>query len=200
MPRAGLTTASVVAAAAQLADDRGLAELTMARIAERVGVRAPSLYKHVASQDALVRGIAVLGLTEAGEAMGTAIQGLSGRDALAAAARAFRGYVLAHPGRYAATVGLPSVGPDDPLGAASLRSLAPLEAVLRGYGIEAGAMMHALRIVRSALHGFATLESEKGFRWSADVDESFERLVDLLDRGLAAEAPERPAPRASTGL
>ena len=50
MPRAGLGTAAVVAAGADLADEVGFAALTMGRLAERLGVRTPSLYKHVESQ------------------------------------------------------------------------------------------------------------------------------------------------------
>jgi len=52
MPRAGLGTAAVVAAGADLADEIGFVGLSMGQLAERVGVRTPSLYKHVASQDA----------------------------------------------------------------------------------------------------------------------------------------------------
>lgn len=46
MPRAGLNRATVTAAAAEVADGRGLGRLTMGLVAERLGVRTPSLYKH----------------------------------------------------------------------------------------------------------------------------------------------------------
>ncbi|WP_082556014.1 TetR/AcrR family transcriptional regulator [Aeromicrobium sp. Root472D3] len=187
MPRAGLDTDTVVAAGADLADEIGFANLTMGRLAERVGVRTPSLYKHVASQDDLVRRIAAVGLTGAGDAIGSAIQGRSGRDALGAAARALREFVLAHPGRYAATVGLEPTGPDDPLAVAAATSMGPFTAVLRGYDIAPDDMTNALRALRSAFHGFATIESAGGFQWSTDTDESFDWLVDLIDTGLRAK-------------
>ena len=189
MPRAGLDPDAVVAAGAQLADEVGFAALTMGGLAERVGVRTPSLYKHVGGQDDLVRRIAALALDEAGAAVGAAIQGLSGRDALVAAAGAFRDYVLAHPGRYATTVGVEPTGPDDPLALAAVRALASFRAVLRGYDLPADQEDHALRTLRSALHGYATLQAGRGFQWSADVDESFAWLVDLLDRGLRSAQP-----------
>ena len=122
MPRAGLGTAAVVAAGADLADEIGFSGLTMGQLAERVGVRTPSLYKHVASQDDLHRRIAALALTEAADAIGAATQGRAGRDALRAAARALRDFVVAHPGRYAATIGLRPTGPDDPITAATVMS------------------------------------------------------------------------------
>ncbi|MFF4243591.1 TetR/AcrR family transcriptional regulator [Streptomyces sp. NPDC001822] len=178
----------MVAAAAELADEIGFSELTMGRLAERLGVRAPSLYKHITSQDDLHRRIAALAFDQAAEAIGTAIQGRAGRDALAAAAGALRDLVLTHPGRYAATLGLTPTGPDDPIMLASLRGIGPFEAVLRGYDIGPQHMTHALRAVRSVFHGFAHLQASGGFQLSTDVGESFEYLIDLVDSGLRATA------------
>ncbi|WP_436757309.1 TetR/AcrR family transcriptional regulator [Streptosporangium sp. V21-05] len=186
MPRAGLDPAAVVAAGAALADEVGLANLTMGLLAERVGVRTPSLYKHVNGQEDLNRRIAVLAIGQAADAMGGAIQGYAGRDALAAAARAFRAFVLEHPGRYAATIGMEPSGPDDPLATESRRAMDAFAAVLRGYEIEEPHVDHALRMLRSLCHGFATLQAANGFQWSADIDESFEWLIAFTDRGLRA--------------
>ncbi|MFD7712758.1 TetR/AcrR family transcriptional regulator [Streptomyces sp. NPDC059785] len=176
----------MVAAGAALADEVGHTRLTMGLLAERLGVRTPSLYKHVGGQDDLNRRIAALALSEAADAVGTAVQGYAGRDALAAAARAFRGYVLEHPGRYAATVGVEPTGPDDPLAAAARRLLDAFMAVLRGYEIEEPAVNHALRTLRSLCHGYATLQAAGGFQWGTDIDESFEWLITFADRGLRA--------------
>ncbi|UNT00925.1 TetR/AcrR family transcriptional regulator [Streptomyces tubbatahanensis] len=176
----------MVAAGAALADEVGLAHLTMGSLAERLGVRTPSLYKHVSGQDDLNRRIAALALSEAADAVGGAVQGYAGREALAAAARAFRAFVLEHPGRYAATIGVEPSGPDDPLATASRRLLAAFVAVLRGYAIAQADADHALRMLRSLCHGFATLQAADGFQWSADIDESFEWLITFADRGLRA--------------
>ncbi|MCE7081336.1 TetR/AcrR family transcriptional regulator [Streptomyces sp. ST2-7A] len=174
----------MVAAGAALADEVGFAHLTMGLLAERVGVRTPSLYKHVSGQEDLNRRIAALALGEAADAVGGAVRGYAGRDALAAAARAFRGFVLEHPGRYAATIGMEPSGPDDPLAVAGRRLLDAFTAVLRGYGIGESDVDHALRMLRSVCHGFATLQTANGFRWGTDIDESFEWLITFTDRGL----------------
>lgn len=184
MPRAGLDPEAVVAAGATLADEVGFPALTMGLLAERLGVRTPSLYKHVASQDDLHRRIAALALGQAADAMAAATQGRAGRDALAAAAHALRDFVLAHPGRYAATLGLVPTGPDDPVLVAEARGLGAFEGVLRDYDVAPGDATHALRAMRSAFHGFAGLQAAGGFQWAADVDESFAWLIDLVDRGL----------------
>lgn len=192
MPRAGLGPARVVAAGAALADEVGFSSLTLAQLAERVGVRTPSLYKHIASQDDLNRQIAALALTEAADAVGAATQGLAGRDALAAAGRAFRDFVLTHPGRYAATVGVAPTSPQDPVAVAGARLLSSFTSVLQSYDIAPQDTVHALRALRSVFHGFGTLQSAHGFQWTADIDGSFQWLIALIDTGLRHSRPGRP--------
>ena len=184
MPRAGLAPASVTEAGALLADEIGIDQLSMGLLAERLGVKTPSLYKHVDGLADLVHRIAVLAAIELGDALRDATQGRAGRDALVAAAHALRAYVKVHPGRYAAANAARPTGPDDPLIPAANRLLESLAAVLRGYRLDPDQEIHALRMLRSSLHGFATLEAEGGFAFDTDIDESFTWLVDLIDQGL----------------
>ncbi|WP_423922828.1 TetR-like C-terminal domain-containing protein [Frigoribacterium sp. 2-23] len=192
MPRAGLDAAVVTEAAAVLADEIGLAQLSMSVVAERLGVKAPSLYKHVENLPDLVRRVAVLAATELGDALRDALQGRAGRDALEAAAQTVRRYVKEHPGRYSATVGVRPVdadsgaNADDALARALDRSLASFAAALRGYALDPADDIHALRMLRSILHGFATLEASDGFQLGTDVDASFSWMIDFVDRGLRA--------------
>jgi len=60
-------------------------------------------------------------------------------------------------------------------------------AVLRGYDLDGDAAVHAARILRASLHGFVSLETAGGFAIPLDLDESFARLVDVVDAGLAAQ-------------
>ena len=184
MPRAGLTGDDVVASAAGLADEIGFSGVTMGLLADRLGVRPPSLYKHVGGLADVQHRLATLAMTELGEVIRDAVQGRAGRDALAAMLTAVRAYVTAHPGRYAATIGAEFTGPDDPLLAAGTRVINSIAAVLRGYGIGEAEMNHAIRTIRSTMHGFAMLEASRGFQWDADPDESFEWMIRFVDRGL----------------
>jgi AcrR family transcriptional regulator len=176
MPRAGLTPATVTEAAAALVDEIGFDRLSMGQLAERLHVKTPSLYKHVISQADLTHRIAVLAMNESADAIRDAIQGRSGRDALIAGA---------HAGRYAAANSARSTGPDDPLIRASNRVLASWAAMLHGYRIDPDEEIHALRMLRTVLHGFASLEVAGGFQLSADVDDSFSWLIDFIDHGLS---------------
>jgi hypothetical protein len=59
-----------------------------------------------------------------------------------------------------------------------------LESVLAGSGREGDDLIHAVRALRSAVHGFAALEASGGFGLDVDPDVSFSRLVDALARGI----------------
>ena len=61
-------------------------------------------------------------------------------------------------------------------------------AVLDGYGIAGDAAIHAVRAVRSALHGFVALEREGGFGIPLSLDESFATLVEMIEAGLERRA------------
>jgi hypothetical protein len=57
-------------------------------------------------------------------------------------------------------------------------------AVLAGYGVTGDDAIDAARALRSALHGFLTLEAAGGFGMPADIDRSYRRLVDGFDVAL----------------
>jgi AcrR family transcriptional regulator len=193
VPRAGLTPDLVARAAADLADAHGWEQLTLAAVAARLGVRRPSLYKHVESLAALRRAVSRVAVTELRDRITTAVAGRSGTDALQQLAAAYRRYAHQHPGRYAASVLAPAPGDQEHarLGDAIISTLA---AVLRGYHIGDGpadeSVLHAIRALRALLHGFVALEAAGGYALALDLDESYRRLVDGFDAALRRQADE----------
>jgi AcrR family transcriptional regulator len=184
MPRAGLAADRVVEAAAAIADAEGLDALTLARLAAELGVQSPSLYAHVAGLPDLRRRLAARGARELAQTLGAAAAGRAAGDALAGIAAAYRDYAREHPGTYTAAQ---RAGDLDPADGAPVVEV--VLAVLRGYGLEGDDAVHAARIVRSALHGFAALETGEGFGIPLDLDETFARLVTVLDQGLTSPRP-----------
>jgi AcrR family transcriptional regulator len=183
MPRAGLDAEAVVAAAAVLADARGLHELTLAGLAADLGIRTPSLYAHIDGLDDLRARLGARGAWELAGALQLAVGGRAGGDALRAIALAYREYAHAHPGTYAAMQIASDTEEFETAGAAVV---GPIVAVLRGYALEGEPAIHAVRAIRSALHGFVSLEREGGFGLPINVDDSYDNLVAMLDAGLAA--------------
>jgi AcrR family transcriptional regulator len=195
MPRARLTPLSVTEAGAALVDEIGFDNLSMGLLAERLGVKTPALYKHVTSQADLAHRIAVVAMTGLADAIRDATQGRAGSDALAAGAQAMRTYVREHPGRYTAGNAARPTGPDDPLIPGVERVLASWAAMLRGYQLDSSQEIHAMRMLRSVLHGFSTLEAAGGFQIDASVDDSFTWMINFLDHGLHAITASRTLAR-----
>lgn len=184
MARAGLTPAVVTLAAADLADAHGWQQLTLASVAEELGVRQPSLYKHISSLASLRQAVSQLAITELAAHLGTAVAGRAGFDALTSLSQTYRNYALQHPGRYQASVSAPREDDEEHV-RVSQALLATLAAVLRGYGItERSNALHEIRSLRALLHGFVSLEAEGGFGLDLDTGESFSRLIAGFDHAL----------------
>lgn len=174
--KAGLTRAAVLEAAGALADEQGFDALTLAALAARLGVTTPTLYHYFAGLPGLRRELTLLGLRDLEAALGRAVMGKAGADALRALADAYRAYVKAHPGRYAATVR--AAPADAELDAAQTRVVEIALRALDAYRLSPDDAIHAVRMLRSVVHGFATLELAGGFGLPQDVNESFRRLID----------------------
>jgi AcrR family transcriptional regulator len=185
MPRAGLDSEAVITAAATLADADGLGQLTLARLAERLGVRAPSLYAHVSGGlSDLRRRLGARGARELAAVLQSAAAGRARLDALRAVAQAYRAYAQAHPGTYAAMQRAPEADDID-AGLAARELVGVIVAVLDGYGLRDAEAIHAVRVMRASLHGFVSLEQEGGFRMPISLELSYERLIELLHSGFS---------------
>jgi len=176
VPRAGLSRARVVDEAAELADEVGLEGLTLAALAERLGVRQPSLYKHLDSLAGLRRSISLQAKGELGDVLLRAAVGRSGADAITVMAGAYREWALEHPARYTAAQWI--AGPEDEEdAAASLGAIQVISDVLTAYELRGDDAIDAIRAFRSTLHGFVSLEAAGSFGLDRDLDRSFDRLV-----------------------
>lgn len=198
MPRAGLTPDLVTAAGAALVDEIGFASLSMGLLADRLGVRPPALYRHVASLGDLAHRIATLGWSELAASIRDATAGRGGSDALTAGAQAMRTFVKEHPGRYAAANAAQPTGPDDPLIAATTQMIDSATAMLRGYDLDPDQEIHAVRMLRSTLHGFTTFETTNGFQIDIDADTSFAWTIAFIDHGLRTLTHVHDAASATT--
>lgn len=194
MSRPRLSRARVIEEAARLVDEEGPDALVLSALAKHFEVAVPSLYKHVENLDTLRAEVALLAVGELAEVLRKAAVGRSRGAAIRALARAYRAYVRAHPGRYAATVRV--AGAEEPLSEARRRAAGEAAEVvfrvLEGYGIEGEARVDAARFLRSALHGFSIIEAAGGFGIPREVDRSFEAMIVALEAALEGEA-FRPA-------
>jgi AcrR family transcriptional regulator len=88
----------IVGVALELLEEEGPGGLSMRRLADRVGIRAPSIYKHLPDKDALEAAIISVGFERQADVFEIALHDAD--DPLGAIARAYRDFALAHPHLY----------------------------------------------------------------------------------------------------
>jgi AcrR family transcriptional regulator len=188
-PRANLTKDVVIQAAADLIHTEGLEALSLGRLAKELGIRTPSLYNHVDGLHGLMRDLSILNARNLAECISEAAIGQSGPEAVRAIMQAIRAYIKEYPGLYLSTVRASGTQPEDnsELEQEEQRSVKVGLAVMASFGLEENEAIHALRGLRSVVHGFSTLEISGGFGIPLDLDESFSRLVDIFIAGLESQ-------------
>jgi AcrR family transcriptional regulator len=183
MARAGVTAERLTRAAAELADEVGFGEVTLAALARRFGVKEASLYSHVRNARDLRTRVALLALAELADTVADAIAGRAGKDALAAFAGAYRDYAKRHPGRY--TAARLELDPETAARSAGRRHSEMTRAILRGYALEEPDQTDAVRMLGSVFHGFVSLETAGAFaHHPREADASWSRTLDALDSAL----------------
>jgi AcrR family transcriptional regulator len=174
----------IIQAGHDILESEGIARLTMQAVADRVGVRPPSLYKRVRSRDDLVGLIAEATVRDLGERLGTVGASADPRRDLAELARAFRAFAQARPAGYQLIF---APGPD--IARPSLDALARATApVMRAAANLAGEqhVLEAARTITAWANGFISMELAGTFKLGGDIDRAYEfgiaRLTDALGR------------------
>jgi AcrR family transcriptional regulator len=176
----------VIRAAAALVNAAGGEALTINRLARELGIQPPSLYNHIDGLADLRRELALLSTRALGDRIIAAVAGKSGAAGVFAMADAYRGYIQEYPGLYQASLRASGTmaTPDPELRAAEERVVRVTAALMESFGLGGEEAIHAVRGLRSAVHGFTTLETAGGFGMPLNLDESFRRLVETVVRGL----------------
>ncbi len=164
--------AAIVDAGRTVLEAGGPAALTMQAVAQRVGVRAPSLYKRVRDRDSLLQLVAEATVEDLGGRL-TASDG-----SLTALARTYRSFAHERPEGFRLMYAVP--GNADALQRAS-------EPVLRAAGRAVGPehALDAARLLTAWATGFVSMELAGAFRLGGDVDQAFEYGLSQLERALA---------------
>ncbi|GER92173.1 TetR family transcriptional regulator [Dictyobacter vulcani] len=181
-PRAGLDRTSITDAALQLVDTEGIEALSLGKLARRLGVRTPSLYNHVDGLSGLKHDLAAYCLREVLERTARSTIGKAGADAIVAFANAYLSYARETPARYTLTL---APDPDNQ----EVQKLATqlveiVQAILAHYHLDYQDEIHAIRSLRSLIHGFISLQQASGFRMAVDPQASFNWMLNLFISGL----------------
>lgn len=171
-----LSRERVLRAAVALADEAGVAALTMRRLGDTLGVEAMSLYKHVANKDDILGGIIDLVVDEIELPRPEDDWRTATRRRAISARTAFS----RHPWAITVLESRASPGP------AMLRYYESTLAALRRDGFSVELAAHAGALVDSYVYGFAVQEATLPFDTSDEMAAITRAAVDLL---LADEHP-----------
>lgn len=181
--RAGLSFQRIIKTAAALADKDGLENVTLTAVADYLEVRKPSLYNHITGLPELRQGLAVFAMKELQIKISNAAIGKAKRDAIMAIAAAYRAFAHERPGLYGAIVASPDRENAD-LKEAIYSLMTVIKTVLEAYQLNEKDSIHALRSLRSVMHGFVALEAAGWFVQPVEKDESYEQMIDIFIRGI----------------
>ena len=162
----------IVVAAREMLDEHGAEALTMRRLAERLGIRAPSLYKHLPDKAALEAAVIATGLEDLAVALEESLHNAA--EPLAALTAAYRAFAVAHPHLYLLMTNRPLPREHLPQGVED-RAAAP---VLRATGDLARA-----RAVWAFAHGMVVLELAGRFPPDADLDAAWRAGITAFQQG-----------------
>jgi len=175
--------AEIVREGRRILETGGLEQLTMLRVAHAVGVRAPSLYKHVRDRGDLIRLIGNDAVEELAARLTAAAAHADPRQDLQAMARAHRAFAHHYPETYRLLWSrLPEHWRFD--AQLNVRASEPMLRTVAALVGEADRLM-AARLLVAWLHGFLSMELAGAFRLGGDVDAAFEYGMERLTSSLS---------------
>ncbi|GEO26857.1 TetR family transcriptional regulator [Alicyclobacillus acidoterrestris] len=174
---------TILKAATEIVDSQGLESLGLATLAQKLGIRSPSLYNHIDGLPGLRIELAIHGCDLLNSVITRAAIGKSGDNAVYALAEEYLAFARSHPGLYEAVQRV-SDPQEEQWQQAARRLVETVVQVFQHYGLDDYTSIHAVRSFRSMVHGFISLERNDGFKMPISVDDSYRFLIDTFLRGL----------------
>ncbi|MGR6336743.1 TetR/AcrR family transcriptional regulator [Priestia megaterium] len=183
-PRQGLDFKKVIQTGENLANREGFYAVTIASLAKELNVRPPSLYNHIKGLEELRKELALSGLQQLYHLLKSTFEHASAEDAVYHLSKAYVSFVRKSPGIYEATATVAPRIKDEEVQKASDNILFLVLDVLKPYQLPENEALHAVRSLRSILHGFSSLEHKGGFGMSLSTDETLDFLIRTFALGL----------------
>jgi AcrR family transcriptional regulator len=173
----------IVAAARELLESSGIEAVTMKEVADRVGVKAPSLYKHVRDRADLLHRVTNAVAIELAGVLDDAATGADPREDLRAIAAAFRQWAHGAPAAYTL---LTSRVPEEWRADQEL-NIRTSEAIRNSIAKLVGEerTLEAARTFVAFAHGFVSLELAGTFRLGGEPSAAYDFGIDTLISALA---------------
>lgn len=173
----GLTKESIVAAAVELVEEKGYNNFSVRELAQRLHVKAASLYNHLTSIDDVNREIGRLAVERMDRLLEEAASGKERDQAIEALGYAYRNFVKENYEMYRAILGMPALNQEGSL-EIGRESVRVIRQAVAQYKISRENAIKFSRSFRSALHGYVSYEMTGYFTaTNVTTDESFAFLI-----------------------
>lgn len=183
----GLNREALIDAAKRLIEESGVSAFSMRTLADKLGVKAASLYAHIESMDALFTEVGLSALNDQKAAQLFAVQGEKRDQAVMALADSYRAFAKEHSELYRLIMQMP-MGNNEALKTAAAMTAEPVMQVLADYSISVERRMHWQRVLRGVMHGFASQEAAGYFsHYPVALEESYHLAIHCVIDGLHGE-------------
>lgn len=184
----GLTKGKIVTEAVQMIEETGNSTVSLHQLAQRLGIKTPSLCSHIENTVALQHAIFQYAIEKFVTDLNAATAGKEKDEAVMAFARAYHSFAMENRGLYRLIMSMPRNNDETekelamPLLKTATRLLAP-------YGLPEEALAHWQRVFRAILHGFVSQEDLGYFYYyqNADLEESRDIAIGCFLTGLHAQ-------------
>ncbi|MAS35060.1 MAG: hypothetical protein CL610_13705 [Anaerolineaceae bacterium] len=173
---------SIVQTARAMIEAEGVERLLLNQLADKLGIKPPSLYRHVSSKTDLLRMVNEDTFAGIFRAIQPALDRPgTPQERIMAMAMAYRQYAHEHPITYglAYTNTIPELRPDE---AQQEQAVLPYQALVAEITGEAQSLP-ALRGLLALMHGFVMLELAQQLRRGGDLDAAYIQSVQAYIRG-----------------
>lgn len=182
--KVGLDRKVIVEAAANMADEKGIANVTLKVLATELGIKSPSLYKHFSGGlDELNKELMLYGWCSLENEITRAAIGKAKDDAIIAICYAYRNFVAEHKGLFEAMQWYNMYQSEEHL-QATQGIVSVLFQVLEGYGLIEEQKVHIVRMLRGFLQGFCAIESHDGYGNPTPLNNTFDFALKIILNGI----------------
>ncbi len=183
-PKIALDKQTIVMAAAQLANEQGSDHVTLALLAKKLNIKPPSLYNHFEGLPGIKRELALFSLEKLYDGLeAEALEKSLGEESVLAITDAYLSFARENPGLYEFALSAPDPS-DEQVNRAGEKIVRLVISKIQPFNLSDDEAIHAVRGLRSIMHGFASLEQKGGFGMPLDLDESYKLTVKTFLQGM----------------
>lgn len=180
----------VVAAGLACIVEEGPDALNVNRVAQRLGIRTPSLYNHVTGADDLRRAVVLEVLERASLEVQQPEDESDAMAFIRALAHGMRHFAQSNANLYIFLMAAPLSWDADPYAPHWMRTQERFIDSVRRFNLPAHDQVHAARFLFASILGFIRLELRGSYAAQGYADESFDWMLDTLGLALSMRGTE----------